>query len=297
MKVRESLVICATVLSTLAPPTLAQNVLDPPELTVVDRGFFRITIQVQAGASGAPAGFAIDWMTAEDYHIYGWPEDEYGPYSEYCDFTGAPTLNPSPDGSSYALGPNGTITIQLGDLFDETGVYATYSEGLPPNTTYVVRAHAEGDDTHVESGYSNTIYVSTTDAECTQGFWKNHFELWPSGCFPMLLGNVAYTAADILAIYNTPANGNGLIFLAHQLITVQLNYCNGSNLSNISQDVADAHTLIGNLVVPTGYLAPNACSDLTETLDEYNNGLISGVVNCPVPVQPTTWGAIKSLHR
>jgi hypothetical protein len=278
----------------------AQTALDAPTLSVVDRGFYRITVQVEAGPSGAPAGFAIDWMTRADFDIYGWPEDEYGLYSQYCDFTGAPTLNIDDRSESYALGPLGVTTVQLGDLYDETGLYATYPDGLPPGTEYAVRVHAEGDVDHLESAYSQTLFISTVAAECTQGFWKTHPEVWPTGCLPMTLGNVSYTQAELLAIYNTPAAGNGLIFLAHQLITTKLNACNGSNTSSVAATIAAADALIGNLVIPpigSDFLAPNVCTSYTETLDQYNNGLIIGVVNCPTPTQTSTWGNIKSLYH
>jgi len=298
MRVRIGALVLA--LATLTGSARAQTPLDPPTATVMDRGFYRITLEVQAGPSGAPAGFAIDWMTKSDYDIYGWPEDESGPYTEYCEFYDVPTLNTDSRSGSYVLGPGGVTTIQLGDLFDETGLEATYGDGLPAGTEFAIRFHAEGNAEYDASAYSPTIFVSTASAECTQGFWKNHEEVWPVACTPMLLGNVLYTKAELLQILNTPAQGNGLIFLAHQLITTKLNYCNGSNTSAIAATIAAADALIGNNVCPpigSDSIPPGQASGHTETLDQYNNGLIPGVANCPTPVIKATWGEIKTMHR
>src|SRR5262249_48542856 len=160
-------------------PVRAQVPYDPPTISVVDVGYYRITLLVQAGPSGAPNGFGVDWMTKSDYEAYGWPTDEGGNgYNQYCDFTGAPTLNTA-GGDHFQLGPNESVQIQLGDLFDETGMYATYTNGLPAGTDYVIRVHAEGDDVRPESDFSSNVNVGTARAECTQGFWQNHPEVWP----------------------------------------------------------------------------------------------------------------------
>src|SRR5262249_40517538 len=153
--------------------------------------------------------------------------------------------------SSFLLGPNGTIGVQVGDLFDETGIYADYADQLPPGD-YAFRVYAEGNDAKGQpsSAMSQTIFASTSKPECTQGFWKNHPEAWPPAGTPMTLGTVSYTAAELLSIYNQPAVGNGLISLAHQLITVKLNICNGSNPTNVQSTINNADALIGGLVVP-----------------------------------------------
>ena len=116
----------------------------------------------------------------------------------------------------------------------------------------------------------------------------------------MLLGTVAYTQAQLLSIYNQPASGNGLISLAHQLITTKLNLCNGSSPTNIAATVAASDALIGGLVIPPvggGFLAPGSTSGNTNTLDDYNNGIIPGVVSCATKTTQSTWGKVKSLYR
>ncbi|HEY2953971.1 MAG TPA: hypothetical protein VGK89_01835 [Candidatus Eisenbacteria bacterium] len=299
-------VLACALLTTIAGVAFAQGQYDAPSLTLVDRGYYRLTFSVTAGPSGAPNGYAIQWMKRANYELYGgWPAD--GSNVVYCDFVGAPTLNLW--AGSPLLGPNETASFQAGDLFDETNIegysndtYLSFTDELAHHTDYVFRAYARGDANNDASAFSSTVFASTLLAECTQGFWKNHPELWPPGCTPMLLGTVSYTQAELLKIYSTPANGNGLISLAHQLITAKLNLCNGSTYpAEVQQAVNDADALIDGQVVPTvgsGFLAPSQTSDLTETLDDYNNGLLGGVANCPTSVKNnTTWGRLKALYR
>jgi hypothetical protein len=275
--------------------------LDTPSLSLNDKGFFRIDLDVTAGASGAPNGFVIQWMKKSDFDEYGWPSDEYDPLAATCDFTGSPTLNMDDRSSTFALAPHGVIEVQMGDLFDETGLYGYYLDQLPPGD-YAFRVWAEGNGAPGSGSVASaTFFASTTVPECTQGFWKNHPEVWPVGCLPMMLGTVnVYTQAQLLQIYNQPANGNGLISLAHQLITAKLNICNGSDPTNIAATIAAADALIGALVVPPiggGFIAPGTTSALTETLDDWNNGIIPGVVSCATKTKQTTWGKVKSLYR
>src|SRR5258708_7036744 len=111
-------------LAMLASSAFAQA-LDTPLISVDRAGFFRIDLDVQAGASGAPNGFVIQWMKKSDFDVLGWPANEYDAHAAFCDFTGVPTLNPDPRSSSFELSPSGAIQVQMGDLFDETGVYGS----------------------------------------------------------------------------------------------------------------------------------------------------------------------------
>ena len=297
-------VLCgvAAVFTFAAFAPSAHAALDTPTITKTGGGFFRIDLDVQAGASGAPYGFVVQWMKRSDFEEYGWPSDEYDPLAAYCEFTGTPSLNPDSRSGTFRLASNGVINIQMGDLFDEEGLYGSYLDAVVPGE-YAFRVWAHGDGVDANSGSAPSVeqFFSTTgDPECTQGFWKNHPESWPAGCVPMLLGNVAYTQQQLLDIFNQPANGNGLISLAHQLITVKLNACNGSNTANVAATIAAADALIGNLVVPPvggGFIHPSQTSALTQTLDDYNNGIIPGVVACSTPAKKTSWGTLKTLYR
>ena len=293
--------IVALMLLTFAGSAFAQA-LDTPTLTLDRAGFFRIDFDVKAGASGAPNGFAIQWMQRGAYmSIGGFPNTLQDPAASSCDFTGIPTLNPDARSGTFELGPDGVIQIQMGDLADESGI--TSPDVLTQLTPgdYVFRAWALGNGTPGSgSALSEPVFASTTNPECTQGFWQNHPDNWPAGCLPMTIGTVSYTKAQLLSIYLAPVMGNGLISLAHQLITTKLNICNGSNPTNIAATVAAADAMIGGLVIPPvggGFLAPGTTSGLTNTLDDYNNGIIPGVINCATQTTTSTWGKVKSMYR
>src|SRR6185369_7840012 len=49
--------------------------LDAPVISCVSSTDASITIRVCAGASGAPAGFSVQWMLKSDYDVYGWSDD------------------------------------------------------------------------------------------------------------------------------------------------------------------------------------------------------------------------------
>jgi hypothetical protein len=98
-----------------------------------------------------------------------------------------------------------------------------------------------------------------------------------------MLGTLNYTQVQLLQIFNRPAAGNGLVALAHQLITAKLNIANGANRSAIQTAVTSAGALIGTLVVPpigNGFLSSGATSTLTSELDNYNMG-VTGPGHCP----------------
>ena len=68
--------VVTLMLAAMAPLAQAQA-LDAPSLTHTGGGFFRIDLDVEAGASGAPHGFLIQWMTRADYEAYGFTDPEY----------------------------------------------------------------------------------------------------------------------------------------------------------------------------------------------------------------------------
>lgn len=110
----------------------------------------------------------------------------------------------------------------------------------------------------------------------TQGGYKNHFRSLVTG---LTLGNVSYTRAQILSILdNNAIRGNGLLSLAHQLITAKLNVNRGATCPTILNTIAQADALIGNRVVPpvgNGSLPTSTTSSVESALDQFNEG------NCP----------------
>jgi hypothetical protein len=266
-------------------------------------GSGKVTILITAGPSGAPAGFTCKWMLMSDYvangsQFYSGPNSVQGE----GDFTGEPTLNTFRGFVvDFVLQPNQSIVVEIGDLFDETGVtVAAPTEELIANKTYVLAAHANGDANGSVSPLSNVVPGTTRSANCTltQGFWKNHEELWPvSG---MTLGFVYYTKQQLLDILHEAVRGNGLSSLAHQLIAAKLNLENGADPATIEQTILQAETLIGFRVVPpigTDELDPDWTSAFTQILDDYNNGII-GPGHCgTTSVEELSWGRVKAAYR
>ena len=284
-------------------PALAAAALNRPKLDPVAVDRTSVTVLVTAGASGAPAGFELQWMSRADYNAHqGWPANANDPAILSCMFTGTPTLTTEGGASSYQLPSNTGINIDLGNLFDETGVDTYYTNELTPGTEYALRARALASGSNPASQFSLTLFTTTQapgpGCVLTQGFWMTHPEDWPVNS--LTLGTVVYTQQQLLDILNTPAQGNGLIFLAHQLIAAKLNIAAGADGSSVAQTIADADALIDGLVIPpigSGFIDPADASALTDTLDQFNNGNL-GVPHCtPVAAEPKTWSEVKGNYR
>jgi hypothetical protein len=289
--------------------------LDAPTMTLVGTGDNKTVIRVTAGPSGAPSGFTLWWMKRSDFDVSGWSPAGTNPAQFEAYFLGEPTLNVfEGDAASFLLGSNEAITVECGDLFDETGV-THYSDALEEGMEYMYVVFANAAPGWEESAASLNLSATTTQGACTNGFWKTHGPApcvtggnsndWPTNGNGLTLGNIAYTDAQLCSIFQQGAAGNGLISLAHQLIAAKFNLLIGANASCIAATIAAADALIGNLVIPPvggGFLAPGTTAALTQTLDDYNNGLLC-VQHGPCPPVPptptdgTTWGAVKGLYR
>ena len=252
-------------------PTPTPCQLDKPAIACSTSAASNIAVEVIAGQSGAPNGFVVEWMTAADFIANGnqWPNDP----NAVCQAS-------FPDG----LAPNQSIEVVIGDdqLFDSVGVQSACSgEPLLCDTAYVFRCRVNETDSCDASAWGNTISCATApcnpgqNCTYTQGYWKNHAEGWPLQS--LTLGAVSYSQSQLLQILNRPAQGNGLLTLAHQLIATKLSIANGADPTAVQQAVIDADSIIGGLIVPpigNGHLSPNQTSDLTETLTEFNEGTI-----------------------
>jgi hypothetical protein len=306
--------LAALVLSLVA--VASASALDTPTVTIVNQGFGKAVLAVTAGDSGAPNGFAVWWMRADDYAANG-SQMTYYPSSiqGVASFTGVPTLN-TWDGTlaSFVLAPNQTARVEIGDLEDETGVWSNMPQELTPGTEYVfcVSANAAEGGYLPASGFSmdgGAVTLGDQDCTYTQGFWKTHgpgnchngnnANEWPVSS--LVLGTVSYTAAELCSILQQPTAGNGLVSLAHQLIATKLNLAQGADPADANAAINAADTLIGSLVVPpvgSGYLHPSVTSSTTQSLDNYNNG-ITGPGHCapPVSIEAASWGQVKGAYR
>jgi len=296
------LALLASLLLTL--PTAARALAyDAPVMASETQGHAKIVAIVIAGPSGAPAGFTIQWMKYSDYLANGaqWHALPNAVQAEAA-FTGEPTLN-TWDGTltSFSVPPSGIAAVEIGDLFDETGVEVTTAlDELATSTKYVLRALANGDVTNDPSSWSNNYLIETgLNMNCTytQGFWKTHEEAWSTS---LTLGTVTYSKQELLDILHEPARGNGLVILAHQLIAVLLNADQGADVSSIQTQIDAAHGLIGSRVIPPiggDSVPPSSVSSLAQTLDDFNNGII-GPGHCgTVSVEGNSWGRTKVLFR
>ncbi|WP_303311578.1 hypothetical protein [Hymenobacter sp. BT730] len=201
-----------------------------------------ITIEVKAGAGGAPGGFTVQWKKeGEDW---------------------SKCLTKSYD---YCLKPYECKIICIDKL--ECG------------KCYVIRASA---NSYTKDGcyyacspYSCEIKCHTKECpkeECnkctyTQGYWKNHPSAWPVD--HLYIGGERVEKAKLLEILKTPVQGNGVIQLEHQLIAAKLNYKKNNCAPEYATDAIDAaDALLTGKVY--GTLPTSQTSNLNETLTRYN---------------------------
>jgi len=276
-----------------------KGALNPPEISCYSATKSAITLEVCAGASGAPAGFSVQWMTLAEYEANG--ETWYlSDDARLCKASFSGNAN----GTRYNLGPNECTTVQLGDnLFDDPGASSNCAnKPLECGTTYVFRAFAHANSKLKRSNFTANLLCSTLpcDDDCfalSQGYWKTHaaasngddnkpgtsddvldFHGWPAEIVTnggLLLGNNFYTLEELYFIWWTPSKGNQLLNLAHQLMAVEFSLVDfGPNPDDaiISLAVATAHDLIGDLFIPPTDGSTDSLSDdlgLTDALDSY----------------------------
>ena len=266
--------------------------MDAPLLSCAGSTQASINIQICAGSTGLPAGFSIQWMTAEDFALGGdglavtTDDNTWSVTPSYChaSFSGNANL------SRYNLAAGECVTVTIGEMLFDAGASTSCPEALVCGTEYVVRAFGHATSTLQRSEFTGNLNCETLscengDGQCTytQGYWKTHGPIptgnnnneWP--VTSLTLGTVSYTDLELQAIFDRPAAGNGLIALAHQLIAAKLNVTNGADDSAVAAAIAAADALIGGLVVPpvgAGSLPSSATSAVTGTLASYNEGLI-----------------------
>jgi hypothetical protein len=291
-----------TCLISLFSISVASAALDTPAVSTDVSGHAKQTLVVTAGPSGTPNGFTVRWMDQSVYVANGGQFPALpAPGEGKASFTGVPTLNTF-DGqyTTFVLGPNQSIRIEIGDLADESGVAGTQAE-LEDGVHYYYAVFANDAIGNPDSDLSPAVNGETTQAvNCTftQGYWKNHESAWPVSS--LTLGSVTYTKAQLLSILGKSVQGNGLTSMAHQLIAAKLNIASGANPTAAAAPIAAADAQIGSLVCPpvgSGYLHPSTTSSTTQALDDFNNG-VTGPGHCgTVATETKTWGQVKALFR
>ncbi len=122
----------------------------------------------------------------------------------------------------------------------------------------------------------------------TQGFWKNHPELWDAAGDnkPFLTTDIFFNSGvSYLTIMLTPpAKGNAYLQLAHQYIAAVLNTGGGPS-GNAAVDAAIAGAAAYFAGAPAGIPNPvdptrSQLQAWATTLDQFNNGII-GPGHCP----------------
>ncbi len=280
LKIIGAVLAIAILIPSVAAAGKTKPPMDTPVLLCGGSTQTSISIQVAAGQTGAPAGFTLQWMTAEQYAAGGWSQLELGIGCE-AGFSGNANL------SRYNLGPGEVVSVNVGEFLFDEGTSTSCPEALICGTQYVFRAFAHATNTLQRSEFTTDLTCSTLPCasgdSCTftQGYWKTHGPIptgnnsneWP--VTSLTLGTVTYTDLQLQAIFDTPASGNGLIALAHQLIAAKLNVAKGADPTDVQDAIAAADALIGSLVVPpvgSGFLKPSVTSELTTTLTNYNEG-------------------------
>ncbi len=294
----KAMLVFLMALALAALPASAGKVskMDTPLLTCGTTTAVSVNIMVCAGPNtGAPAGFSLQWITAEQFAlgsdgIAGTLDDNTWLDSASLDLCKA-SFSGNANGSRYNLGKNLCATVKAGDnLFDDPGASSNCASiPLECGTDYVFRSFAHANSSFFRSDFTTNLLCRT--AECvvvdgctfTQGYWKTHGPIptgnnsneWP--VTDLTLGNVLYTDLQLQSIFDAPAMGNGLISLAHQLMAAKLNIANGADGTSVAAAIAAADALIGNLVIPpvgAGSLSPGATSALNSTLTSFNEGTI-----------------------
>ena len=336
MKTAKNLFLAALFCSVGMLASVPAHALDPygvPQISCGDATLGSITLNVCGDATtGAPAGVTIQWKKKSDFLLTGWSDDGLCKLS----LSGQPSLQ-HPEKSRWELLPGECEEIIIGGIIaDETGLSVTGTgcgvDDLECGTEYVFRWFAHAGRGFGRSDWGGEIVCSTdpcgpTQCTHTWGYWKTH---GPTGCVngnnsnewpanSLTLGNVNYTAAQLCCIFQATPGGNGLIQLAHQLISAKFSVLSGAtNCPEVAQAIADADAMIGNLVVPSspanctngaGSL-PGGAGGLVLTLDTYNNGGLCSPnchggapqkagesPNATTGTRHSSWGDLKIHHQ
>lgn len=305
MKQLTSTIAVLAMLICISPAAQAtQAHLSTPSLYCGGATQESIDIRFCAGATGAPAGFSIQWQTLADFQQHGWPSDSDCPLdaggnptcgASLCkaSFSGVPGC-----GTTYRLGTNACVTVNIGDfLFDQCGASSNCANrALQCDTEYVFRAFAH----NVPRGPNKSDFSATitcrTDAcgggtfgctwpqncwafngpeGCQSGCGEFRPNLWPQSVMDngVEIGGVNYTPDQLCAIFHLQTTGDdGLPALAHQIIAARFNIATGVDPTDAQAALDAADQLINGKVIGVDPIPTSQTSSLTNTLRSYNEG-------------------------
>ncbi|QIX62406.1 fimbrillin family protein [Hymenobacter lutimineralis] len=112
-----------------------------------------IGVQVTAGATGAPAGFSLQWMTAADFAASG------GVWNDALACKASFSGNARD--SRYALAAGESAVVNVGSLLLDNGASASCTDALACGTTYVFRAFAHAEKSSKRSAFTEVSYFNT----------------------------------------------------------------------------------------------------------------------------------------
>jgi hypothetical protein len=289
---RLSLFLTAVFVATSLAAGQKAGKIETPQISCAGGTQVSRNVTVCGKGSGLPAGFSLQWMTCDALAANAgvWFDSE-DPRLSKASFSG------NAADSRYRLGSGECVTVNVGEFLFDNGASTNSTAALSCGTCYVFRAFGHATPTLNRSDFTPDLSCSTLacngSTECTLTFpeWGASGPTCDPGADSVVyiaaaewrltditLGSVTYTAGKAECILNTPADGNGLISLAHQLIAAKLNVeKNGAPPAAVTACIADADALIGSLIVPPlggGFLDPTATSALTSCLQGYNEGAV-----------------------
>ena len=269
-------------------------------------------------STGLPAGFSLQWMTCDEYAANGnqWYLSD-DPRLCKASFSG------NAISSRYRLAPGQCVTVNVGAFVFDEGASTNCAGPLECGKCYVFRAFSHATTDHNRSDFTTNLTCSTLTcgSPCEDGdacefcvccvIDPIHWPVYgPPGCAPfarnewpatsLTLGTVTYTDLELCQILNTPADGNGLIAFAQELIAAKLNQlsiniqlqglpmsrCIGytcEEMAMIERCIAEADALIGGQVIPphgSGFLDLTATDSLITCLRALNQSTL-GEGGCP----------------
>jgi hypothetical protein len=266
----------------LAGAKAPKSAVSTPTLTAVDASGASITLRVCAGATGAAAGFSIQWMSPSEWDAAGgtWPSEYDG--TNYCkaSFSGAP--KESEFNLTSPIGANQCANVVIGGLdLDAVGVSSSCDPGdLQCGMLYHFRGFAHASSTYQRSAWAfatgSTDACVPIDAGCTytQGYWKtpgggDQLHTWPVD--GLTIGGFYRDKAALLVILGTAVKGDATLILEHQLIAAMLNVANGASApASVVVGIATANAMLAD-----GFVSASEKTQaiaIATMLDSFNNG-------------------------